>query len=60
MSTKYRHTIYGGRIIGAKIRAEGARQAALKATQANAGAMEAQSTVPCEFRFCFGSIIEFC
>jgi hypothetical protein len=31
MSTKSRQVIYGGRIIGAKIRAEGAREAAQKA-----------------------------
>jgi hypothetical protein len=31
MSTKSRKTIYGGRIIGAKIRAQGAREAAQKA-----------------------------
>jgi hypothetical protein len=31
MNTKSRQTIYGGRIIGAKIRAQGAREAALKA-----------------------------
>ena len=31
MSTKSRQTIYGGRIIGAKIRAQGAREAAQKA-----------------------------
>ena len=31
MSTKSRQTIYGGRIMGAKIRAEGAREAAKKA-----------------------------
>jgi hypothetical protein len=31
MSTKSRRTIFGGRIIGAKIRAEGAREAARKA-----------------------------
>jgi hypothetical protein len=31
MSTKSRQTIFGGRIIGAKIRAEGAREAARKA-----------------------------
>jgi hypothetical protein len=31
MSTKSRQTIYGGRIKGAKIRAEGAKQAATKA-----------------------------
>jgi hypothetical protein len=33
MSTKSRQTIYGGRIIGAKIRAEGAREAAKKAVR---------------------------
>jgi hypothetical protein len=31
MSTKSRQTIYGGRIIGAEIRAQGARKAAQKA-----------------------------
>jgi hypothetical protein len=31
MSTKSRQTIYGGRIIGAEIRAQGAREAAQKA-----------------------------
>jgi hypothetical protein len=31
MSTKSRQTIYGGRIMGARIRAEGAREAAQKA-----------------------------
>ena len=31
MSTKSRQTIYGGRIIGAKIRAEGARERAAEA-----------------------------
>jgi hypothetical protein len=31
MSTKSREVIYGGRIIGARIRAEGAREAAQKA-----------------------------
>src|ERR1700731_4663411 len=33
MSTKSRQTIYGGRIMGAKIRAEGAREAARKAAR---------------------------
>jgi hypothetical protein len=33
MSTKSREVIYGGRIIGAKIRAEGAREAAKKAVR---------------------------
>jgi hypothetical protein len=33
MSTKSRQTLYSGRIIGAKIRAEGAREAAKKAIQ---------------------------
>jgi hypothetical protein len=33
MSTKSRQVIYGGRIIGAKIRAEGAREAAQKAVR---------------------------
>ena len=33
MSTKSREVIYGGRIIGAKIRAEDARQAAQKASR---------------------------
>jgi hypothetical protein len=33
MSTKSRETIYGGRIIGARIRARGAREAAQKATR---------------------------
>ena len=33
MSTKSRQTIYGGRIIGARIRARGAREAAQKATR---------------------------
>jgi hypothetical protein len=33
MSTKSREVIYGGRIIGAKIRAEGAREAAQKAVR---------------------------
>ncbi len=31
MSTKSRQTIYGGRIIGAKIRADGARETAKQA-----------------------------
>src|SRR5258705_7590704 len=35
MSTKSRKTIYGSRIRGAKIRAEGARQAAKKAVRAD-------------------------
>lgn len=33
MSTKSRQTIYGGRIIGARIRAQSAREAARKATR---------------------------
>jgi hypothetical protein len=33
MSTKSREVIYGGRIIGAKIRADGAREAANKAVR---------------------------
>jgi hypothetical protein len=33
MSTKSRQTIYGGRIIGARIRAEGAREAAKQAVR---------------------------
>jgi hypothetical protein len=33
MSTKSREVIYGGQIIGAKIRADGARQAAQKAVR---------------------------
>jgi hypothetical protein len=33
MSTKSREVIYGGRIIGARIRAEGAREAAQKAVR---------------------------
>jgi hypothetical protein len=33
MSTKSRHAIYGGRIIGAKIRAESARQRAKEAAR---------------------------
>jgi hypothetical protein len=33
MSTKSRQTIYGGRIIGAKIRAQGARQRAIEAAR---------------------------
>jgi hypothetical protein len=41
MSTKSREVIYGGRIIGAKIRADGARQAAQKAVrQADRAAAE--------------------
>jgi hypothetical protein len=34
MSTKSRQSIYGGRIIAAKIRADGAREAAIKAVRA--------------------------
>jgi hypothetical protein len=41
MSTKSRQVIYGGRIIGAKIRAEGAREAAQKAVR-ESGAMKRQ------------------
>jgi len=44
MSTKSRQTIYGGRIIGAKIRAEGAREAAQKAIR-EADRAEAESMV---------------
>src|SRR6202171_1878890 len=33
MSTKSRQTIYGGRIMGAKIRAKGAREDAIKAVR---------------------------
>jgi hypothetical protein len=42
MSTKSRQTIYGSRIRGAKIRAEGAKQAANKAIRA-AGRAEAEA-----------------
>jgi hypothetical protein len=44
MSAKSRQVIYGGRIIGAKIRAEGAREAAKKAVrEAERAEAEAQS-----------------
>jgi ribosomal protein S18 acetylase RimI-like enzyme len=42
MSTKSRQTIYGGRIIGAEIRAQGAREAAQKAIR-EADRAEAES-----------------
>jgi hypothetical protein len=42
MSTKSRQTIYGGRIMGAEIRAEGAKQAARKAIR-EADRAEAQA-----------------
>ena len=44
MSTKSRQTIYGGRIIGAEIRAQGAREAAQKAIR-EADRAEAESMV---------------
>ena len=37
MSTKSRQVIYGGRVIGAKIRAEGAREEAKKAVAMRPG-----------------------
>jgi hypothetical protein len=43
MSTKSRRTIFGGSIIGAKIRAEGAREAAVKAAREAEEAEEAWS-----------------
>jgi hypothetical protein len=45
MGSKSREVIYGGRIIGAKIRAEGAREAAQKAVrEADRAAAELWST----------------
>jgi hypothetical protein len=50
MSTKTREVVYGGRIIGAKIRAEGAQEAAQKAVrEADRAAAELWSIKsPCE------------
>jgi hypothetical protein len=45
MSTKSRQTIYGGRIIGAKIRAQGAREAAQKVIR-EADSAEAEEAWP--------------
>jgi len=42
MSTKSRQTIYGGPIMSAKIRAEGARERALEADRAEAEAWSLQ------------------